>query len=59
MMPHSGQADIGGLLLAAGVAVGNTILAAAVLSILITESLGAIDVYEPYKNLLERANADA
>ncbi|HOJ09346.1 MAG TPA: cation:proton antiporter [Clostridiales bacterium] len=51
------QAAIGGLPLAAGVAAGNTILAVAVLAILITAPLGAIGVDASYKKLLTRGDS--
>jgi NhaP-type Na+/H+ or K+/H+ antiporter len=48
------QAAIGALPLAAGLAAGNTILAASVLSILISAPLGAVGIEIGYKKLLNR-----
>ena len=47
------QAAIGAIPLSAGVAAGNTILAASVVAILITAPLGAIGIEFTYKRLLE------
>ncbi|NCC75913.1 MAG: sodium:proton antiporter [Clostridia bacterium] len=49
------QAAIGALPLAAGVAAGHIILAAAVVAILIAAPLGAIGIEKTYQRLLERA----
>jgi NhaP-type Na+/H+ or K+/H+ antiporter len=48
------QAAIGALPLAAGVAAGNTILAASVLAILISAPLGAIGIDQASRRLLNR-----
>ena len=48
------QAAIGGMLLAAGLACGNTILAFSVLAILITTPVGAILIDSTYRKWLTK-----
>lgn len=48
------QAAIGGISLSLGIAAGNTILAVAVLAIMITAPIGAIGVDLAYRRLLTR-----
>lgn len=52
------QAAIGGIPLAMGMPAGNTILAVAVLAILITAPAGAIGIDRTYKRLLTRSDTD-
>lgn len=52
------QAAIGGIPLALGIPAGNTILAVAVMAIMITAPMGAIGVDMTYERLLTRDNAE-